>query len=173
MKITYYSAAYLAFEAALVSSISYHLGCLIELAAGLPAINQIGGMWCMVSSLVVLQIVVKEMILQFWTRIAGALVGTIISGLISQIFGYGALQLIAIIFLSVFIMELLGTEKTIQVASTTAGTVAIFGSLHLECAAWVNAALRLLQTLAGSMVAISVVLIFSKLGFRKLSRSQS
>ena len=171
MKNRYFSAAYLALEATLIGVLSYQLGCAIETFFYLPNIQvQVGGMWCMASSLIALQSVTKEIIRELRARLLAVFSGSFISGVIAQLFGYGIVQLGAAVFLSVLSMHyLLNSEKLARLASTTTALVMVFGALNFSQAGWINACLRFIQTCMGSMVAILVVLLFSMLGIRKIA----
>jgi len=162
---------YLSLETAFAGLVSYGLGVVFGRMIHQSA--RIGGLWCMISSLVVLQSLLKETQQAGAIRIAGSFIGALISGVVCEIWGYGYWQLAVVIFVSIYLMSVLSKEKAARLSSITAGVIVIVGIMHPDEAAWLNALARFMESLLGVSIAIAIVLLAERLGLRLIKQQKS
>ncbi len=122
----------------------------------------------MVSSLVVLQSLLKEAVKAGSIRIVGSFVGALISGVVCELWGYGYWQLLTAIFVSIYLMHIFSEEKAYRLSSATAGVIVVIGLMHPSEKAWLNALSRFMESVLGVSVAIVIVTFSERLGLRKL-----
>ncbi len=156
---------YFSTEAALVGLIAYLLGSMLSVSVR-QVMPQMGGMWCAISALVVLQSFFQATKRAGFERILGSCMGAVSSGFICQNFGYGYGQLLASIFIVVYIMNLLNAEPATRLGSTTAAVIVINGLMHPAEQAWLNAFMRFIEGILGVSIAFIIVMLGEKLGFR-------
>jgi uncharacterized membrane protein YgaE (UPF0421/DUF939 family) len=128
----------------------------------------IDGLWCMISALVVLQSFISETLKASKDRIVGTLVASVLAGLICVLLGYGYLAIFSSLVLSVYVMNLLKMEDGVRIATATAAVITGYGFIKPEYSPVINAAMRLLDTLLGVGVSLSVVYLSYKLNVRKM-----
>jgi len=156
---------YLSLEAAIVGLVSYSLGARFGSMIHQSSV-QIGGLWCLISALVVLQSLFQQARQIGLIRITGSFIGALISGVVCQIWGYGYWQLLVVIFISIYLMDLLSEEKAARLSSATAGVIVVIGMMHPNEAAWFNALARFVESLMGVSVAMIILLLAERLGLR-------
>ena len=156
---------YLSLEAGLIGLAAYTLGKNLGTAIHHTS-YELGGMWCAISALVVLQSFLKEAKKAAAARIFGSFIGAVVSTVICKWWGYGYWQLIFSIMVSVYLMSLLGASNATRLGSTTAAVIVISGILHPEETAWLNALIRFLESVLGVSLAFIAVMLGEKLGIR-------
>jgi len=163
---------YLSVEAGLAGLASYLLG--IELGNMLHAPSvQIGGLWCMISSLVVLQSLLQETKQAAVIRIVGSFLGALITAIVCGFWGYGYWQLLLVIFISIYLMNILSREQAARLSSTTAGVIVVIGIMHPDAPAWANSLARFVESLMGVSMAVFVVMVSERLGLRQTKKRQT
>ncbi len=157
---------YLSLEAGATGLLSYIAGILLGTFIESKNI-QIGGLWCMISALVVLQSLLQDTKQASFIRIIGSFIGAIIAALICEIFGYGYWQLFLVIFLSIYVVNVFLEEKAARLSSATAGVIVIIGLMHPEQAPWLNSLMRFLESTLGVGIALFMVMMSAKIKLRK------
>ena len=139
---------------AICSWLSFYVGNEIEVV-----FNQkqavIGGIWSMVTTIVVFQAIYEDTIQSGYQRIFGAFLGAIISIMICSIFGYGIIQMIFSIFLSLCAIKLINIDQTIRITAATAGVIAGHGLTTHSLTPWIDGSIRFLSTAIGAFIAIA------------------
>ncbi len=149
---------YLALEAAVVGLSSYGVGIAFGSLIHQPAIR-IGGLWTMVSALVVLQALAKESQEAAMIRVVGSFFGALISGIVCSVWGYGYWQLFVVIFISIYLMSVVLDERAVRLSSITGAVIVIIGIMKPEQTAWLNAMARFLESVLGVSIALVIVLL--------------
>lgn len=166
IKKTIISALYESLEASFIALICFVIGnYLISLAH--DGKGYIDGLWCMISSLVVLQSFVSETLDASKSRISGTVIASIISALSCLIFGYGYIAIFLSISLSLLIMKFFNFSEGVRIATATAAVITGYGFIKPEYSPILNATMRSIDTLIGVGISITVVYVSYLLHFRK------
>ena len=138
---------------AVCSWLAFYIGNEIEIVLHQKQ-AVIGGIWCMVTTIVVFQAIYDQTIKAGYQRILGAFLGAFISIVICSIFGYGIVQMIFSIFLSLCTIKLINIDQTIRITAATAGVIAGHGLTTADLVPWVDGSIRFLTTVIGACIAI-------------------
>ena len=161
-----YKIIYLSVEAASIAIICFMIGeALGNLVYGNK--EHIGGIWCMISSLVVLQSIASETLKASKPRIMATIIACIISGIICAIISYSFLSMFLSISISAYVLHILKENDGIRIATATAAVISGFGFLSPDYSAVINSTMRAVDTLVGVGFSVIVVYISYKLKIRK------
>ena len=83
----------------------------------------LSGIWAMIATVVVFQAIHNDTIKSGSERILGSFLGAVVSVVICSIFGYGVLEMIASIFVSILIIKLINKPATIRITAAIAGVI--------------------------------------------------
>ena len=114
----------------------------------------VGGIWSMITTIMVFQAIYDNTIQAGYQRILGAFVGALISVVICTLFGYGVLQMIGSIFLSRFAIKIIKIEQAVRISAATAGVITAHGLSIPEITPWVAGIIRFFTTVIGALLAI-------------------
>ncbi len=159
---------YLAVETALVGIVCFVIGERLSHWVH-DGKGYLDGLWCMVSALVVLQSFIDDALKASKDRVVGTLVASLVSVLICSLFGYGYLAIFLAIALSAFIMNGLKMADGVRIATATAAVITAYGFINPDESPWLNAAMRSVDTLIGTGVALAVVFLSYKLTLRSIA----
>jgi len=155
---------YLAVETALVGIVCFVMGERLSHWVH-DGKGYLDGLWCMISALVVLQSFIDDALKASKDRVVGTLVASLVSVLVCSLFGYGYLA----IALSAFIMNGLKMADGVRIATATAAVITAYGFINPDESPWLNAAMRSVDTLIGTGVALAVVFLSYKLTLRSIA----
>ena len=130
------------------------MGVTIENVAHQPD-PLLGGIWAMISTVVVLQGIHEETIKAGYHRIAGSFLGAVISVVICTVFGYGIMQIIGSIFLSICAIKCINISSTIRITAATAGIISAHGLNAHHIIPWHDGSIRFITAVLGALLAIA------------------
>jgi len=144
---------FMAIEATLAIGTSYFLGMTFARLVQLDG-SFISGLWCVISTILVLQVMMKQTVKQAWLRIFGSVMGSLTSGIVATLFGYGVGSLCLSIFLTIILVSLFRVKKTFRLACLTVSVIIVIGMVHPDIPPWMNAVSRLAESMIGAGVAV-------------------
>lgn len=163
---------YLIVETGMVAMLGFLSGHeIVELLHHKAAV--LGGFWCMVRGIVVLQTLVDASIDAAKKRFYACMIGILIAGVICYVIGYGYVTLFLGIALSVFATRVLKYYKGTRISSTQAGDVVALGLIFHHFGLGVNVATRVLETAVGILIALLAIWISMKLKIRQPEKSDA
>lgn len=149
----------LAIEAVIVAIASFYSGIAFSKLYGF-AQPDVAGLWCMISGIIVLQVMIQESLSAGWFRILGSFVGSLWGGLVATWLGYTVLALGVAIFATVLSLSLTKTKEAFRLACLTAGIVIIIGMMEPNVPPYLNAIARFVESGLGAALAILVTILF-------------
>lgn len=149
----------LAIEAVIVVIASFYSGVFVSKLYGF-ALPEIAGLWCAISGIMVLQVMITESLSAGWFRILGSFVGSLWGGLIATWLGYTVLALGVTMFATVLSLSLIKTKEAFRLACLTAEVVIIVGMVAQNVPPYLNALSRFIESGIGVALAILVTLLF-------------
>ena len=156
-----------ALEFALVSSLSFSLALFISsVTPSYGDLQMVGAMWAMISGIIVTQDTRSQTITTAWFRVLGSLIGAVFSALYLIIFPFSIVGLGLLIGIVVFTCLLLRLPGHLRLAALTAGIVLIISAQNPEIPPFVNAALRFLEVIIGSTVAVAAAWVWQYFSIR-------
>jgi uncharacterized membrane protein YccC len=141
-----------AFEASVGGLISFILGSLISvhLGAGSP---MVGGLWAMISTVIIEHVNYKEMLKNAKVRLLGTLVGALISWLGFSLMGYHYSAFFVCMLLSVILCSALKIP-VYRLCCITVAIIFAVSQVGAYVKPWVNSEARFLESLLGIAVAL-------------------
>jgi uncharacterized membrane protein YccC len=149
----------LAVESTLVCLLGYLGGYYLAPLFHLPG-SALGGLWALISGIVVLQATRRETWASAWLRVLGTLMGAAISSVYLTLLPFSPLGMALTIGFTVLLCQFLGIPDHARLAALTVAVIMVISSLHPEVNPVVNAALRFLESAIGTMAAVAVVLLW-------------
>jgi uncharacterized membrane protein YgaE (UPF0421/DUF939 family) len=128
----------------------------------------IDGLWCMISSLVVLQSLTSDVINSAKERVLGTITGSVLSGLGCSILGYTYLTIFVSIGTSAGVMSAMNMPNAIRIATSTAAIISGYGFIS-KSSFVLNAMMRSLDTIVGVGFSVLFVLLSYELNIRNRS----
>ena len=148
-----------ALEASLGALFSFILGAMLcrHLGAGNPLV---GGLWAMISAVIIEHVDYKEMLKNAQVRVLGTLVGALISWLGFDFMGYHYWSFFICMALSVMICALcrLSVYRLCCITVAIIFTVSQIGDRAID--PWVNSCTRFFESLIGVVVALVLAGLF-------------
>lgn len=120
---------------------------------------QLGGLWCAISGIIVLQVFVDESFSAAWLRILGSFVGAATSCFFALWMGYSISALAVCVFITVMLTSLFNIKQTFRLASLTAAII-IVGTLNPVVPPLENAFSRFIESATGAVIAIIITAVF-------------
>lgn len=121
------------------------------------ASSLLGGLWSMISSLVVLQSSRGQTVHSSWRRIFGTLIGAVLSGVYLSFLPFSIWGMVGCVGVTVLIGEALGAPDHARLAAITVVIVMGTAVANPAVAPAVGAALRFTEACIGTAVAIGAV----------------
>lgn len=118
--------------------------------------SQEGGLWSVVSAVMVMEAKWSETSHSAKFRIVGSFIGAAISGVYLYFYHFSAIGLAICIGAGVLICHLLGITKFIKLTSITISVVMIISVINNDIEPFMNAALRFAESVIGTAVAVMV-----------------
>ena len=120
------------------------------------ASSAIGGLWVVISGLVVLQSTRHKTLSSAWLRVLGSLIGAIVSGAYLWVLPFSALGMAVCIGLTVLLCQLMGVPDHARLAGITVSVVMVASSLSPSLSPVLNAFLRFVESSIGTAIAVAV-----------------
>ncbi len=149
----------LSFKTALVTTLCYYAGFYLSsfYHFSMPAV---GGLWCAISGVVVLQVFIGESFKAAWLRILGSFVGASTSYIFSLFAPYSIPLLGLCVFSTVMLTSFFKIKETFRLASLTAAIIIILGMLNPAVTPFENAFSRFIESATGALIAIIITALF-------------
>ena len=152
-------AARIALQIALVSLASYACGSYFTgLFHGASA--RIGGLWSMVSGIVVLQATRRTTWSSAWLRVLGTLIGSIIGAVYLSLLPFSAIGMAVCIFGTVLLCHAARIPDHAGLATLTVAVIMVLSSVNPALSPILSAALRFTESCIGSALAVLAILTF-------------
>jgi len=121
--------------------------------------SQEGGLWSVVSGVMVIEGKWAETWYSAKFRIIGSFIGATIGGLYLYFFHFSAIGLAICIGSGVFVCHIIGIKKFIKLTSITISVIMIISVLNKDIEPFMNAALRFGESVIGTAVAVIVAYV--------------
>ncbi len=118
---------------------------------------EIGGLWSVISGVFVVEDRKLDTVGSARSRIVGTFIGVAISGVYLYLFPFNVFGFAACIALGVTVCKLFGVIKYLKLVGITISVVMIVSIVDKEIAPFMNAALRFVESIIGTVVALIVV----------------
>ena len=148
-----------AVQVALVALSSYLCGVYFT-GAFHSASAGTGGLWAVMSGIVVLQETRRKTWSLAWLQILGTLVGSIVSVAFLSVLPFSAIGMAASIFATVLLCYALRIPDHARLAALAVGVVMVVSSLHPTLHPTQNAALRFSEACIGTAMAVLAILMW-------------
>ena len=139
--------------------LAFYLGSLVS-RLFLLSNPIISGLWCAISAILVVQVLVNETIESAWLRIVGSFCGSLTSFIVASIFGYGLLALVSCMFVTIILLALLKLTKTYRLTCITIAVIIAIGMSNPTLPPWINSLSRFIESVLGAAIATVLVIIF-------------
>lgn len=114
----------------------------------------VGGLWCVISSIIVLQENLGGTYRAIWNRLLGVIIGSICGAIFAAHIGSDLGMLGLAILTAIFLCSALGLQESYRIASLSVAVVMIPWELHPVVNPWISAIFRFLDTCLGFFVAV-------------------
>lgn len=144
-----------ALKAGIAASLSLYLG--VSFAKFLERPDYLlSGTWCVLSTFVVLQGHLGGTYRAAFVRLLGVVIGSLMGGLFTSIFGSSSITLGVSVVLTVLICNILRLKESVRIACLSLSVVMILWGLHPEISPWTFSFHRSLDSTLGIAVAVAV-----------------
>ncbi len=120
----------------------------------------IGGLWSLVSGVVVLQATRRDTLASAWLRVPGTFIGAAISALYLSFLPFNPFGMAAVIGVVMLLCQILGIPDHARLASITVAVIMVLSSVHPGLNPVLNAALRFSESCIGTALAVAAVLLW-------------
>lgn len=114
------------------------------------------GLWCVVSTVIVLQANIGGLYKASWIRFVGVLIGSMTGALVAFLFGAGFWALGLAFFTTILLCSFFRVPDSYRMASLSVAIIMIPWKMHSTTDPWIDAFFRFLDTCLGLVVAILV-----------------
>ncbi len=114
----------------------------------------VGGLWSMISAVVVLQATRRETIMSAWRRIFGTLIGAVISGIYLLVLPYSLVGMAVCIGATVLLGQATGSPDHARLAAITVAVIMVTSSVNPTLSPILNAALRFAESCIGAGITV-------------------
>lgn len=122
----------------------------------------ISGLWSGLSAVLVIQVTLQSTYKSAQLRVAGSALGSLFAFICSHYMGYSLITLACTILIQSTLLSLVGWIKFIRLANLTALVIILVGMISSSVPPLFNSSLRFIDSIVGTLVALVIVLIFSK-----------
>jgi uncharacterized membrane protein YccC len=133
----------------------YYLTTLLHIPAA-----RLGGLWAMISGIVVLQATRRETWSSAWLRLLGTFIGAAITGIYLLLLPFSPLGMALTIGVTVLLCQLVGIPDHARLAALTVAVIMVISSLHPEINPVVNVLLRFVESCIGTALAVIAVILW-------------
>ncbi|MGA9853652.1 MAG: FUSC family protein [Gammaproteobacteria bacterium] len=145
-------------EGALITLLSFYLGARFT-AIFHGASAQLGGLWSVISGLVVLQSTIHETLKSSLLRMIGTFIGALICALYLWSFGFSILGMALCAGLTLSVCYLLDIFEYARLAAATVVVIAVVSSRSPEISPFLNSFLRFSEAAIG--VGVCIVCVYT------------
>jgi uncharacterized membrane protein YccC len=124
--------------------------------------SSIGGLWCVISGIVVLQATSRDAWQSAVLRVLGTLIGATIGGFYLHLFPFSTIGMAVSVGLTVLFCQALNVPDHGRLAAITVALIIVISSGNPELSPFVNAALRFSESVIGAGIAVLAVLLWPK-----------
>ncbi len=153
----YRSSLLIAIEMTLAATFSLLLGSWLGHYLKIDQVI-VGGLWSVISTILVIQATNQEAFSAAWLRILGSLIGAILAGILVGAFSYHLWVFSVGIFISVIICALAKLNNAMRLSCITFAIILVIGELTPQMNPWLNSAGRFLESLVGVIIALIIAL---------------
>ena len=148
-------------QIALVSLGSYLCGFYFSSLFHRPSAGM-GGLWALISGIVVLQSTWRGTLSSAWLRVLGTLIGSIISAAYLSFLPFNPFGMAACIFAMVLVCHALGIPGHAQLAAITVALIMVISTMDPTVSPITSAALRFSESCLGTAMAVLAVEIWAR-----------
>lgn len=156
------SAARQALENTVVAFVAFVVGTLFTGLFHGPS-SAIGGLWSVISGLVVLQSTRSETLSSASLRVLGSLIGAIVGGAYLLVLPFSAVGMAVCIGFTVLLCRLLGVPDHARLAGITVSVVMVVSSISPTLSPLWNAFLRFVESGIGAATAVAAAYLRPRL----------
>jgi uncharacterized membrane protein YgaE (UPF0421/DUF939 family) len=120
--------------------------------------SALGGLWAMISGLVVLQSTRRETLSSAWIRVRGTFIGAVVAAAYLSVFHFTPLGMGSSILVAVLLCHAVGLPDHARLASITVGLIMVISSAGTDLTPLGNAGLRFGESCLGAGLAVLVSL---------------
>ena len=120
----------------------------------------VGGLWAVISAIIVIEATNKETYSSAKNRIFGSLIGAIVGGVYLLFFNFTFLGFLASIGVGVITCLIIGIPQSVKLTGITISVIMIVSTITEELHPFVNAGLRFFESAIGTGIATLVAFIF-------------
>lgn len=124
--------------------------------------SRIGGLWSLISAIVVLQATSRDTWKSAVLRVVGTLIGAIVSGFYLHLRPFGPVGMAVSIGFTVLLCQVLKVPDHGRLAAITVALIMVISSSNPELSPFANAALRFIESVIGAGIAMLAVLLWPK-----------
>ena len=154
-KILAATEAKIAFKTGLSAAISLFIGISYAQAFDRPDIF-VSGLWCVMASIVVMQVHLGGTYKAAWIRFLGVLIGSIAGGILIDYIGGGAISLGISVFFTVVLCAVLNIKDSFRIAALSTAIIIIMGGIKPTINPWMFGFYRFIDSCVGILVAVTV-----------------
>ena len=155
-----------AVENALVAFLAYLGGYYFTAIFYAPS-AALGGLWALISGIVVLQATRRETWTSAWLRVIGTCIGAAISAIYLLLLPYSPVGMALTIGVTVLLCQFIGIPDHARLAALTVAVIMVISGLHPEYNPLFNALLRFMESAIGTVLAVLVALLWPEPARRK------
>lgn len=146
----------LALKTGIAASLALFLGLALSTIFERPDV-MVGGLWCVMTAIVVLQLQLGGTYKAAWVRFLGVLVGSIVGSLSIYFLNIDDIVNLGIsIFFTIIICSILNIKDSFRIASLSTAVIIILGEHNPTVNPWVFSLFRFLDSCIGIIVAVFV-----------------
>jgi uncharacterized membrane protein YgaE (UPF0421/DUF939 family) len=120
----------------------------------------LGGLWALISGIVVLQATRRETWSSAWLRVLGTFIGAVISAIYLFLLPFSPLGMAVTVGVTVLLCQFIGIPDHARLAALTVAVILVISSLHPEYNPLMNALLRFMESTIGTVLAVMVVVLW-------------
>ena len=124
--------------------------------------SSIGGLWCLISGIVVLQATSRDAWQSAVLRVLGTLIGATIGGFYLHFFPFSPIGMAVSVGLTVLLCQALDVPDHGRLAAITVALIIVISSGNPDLSPFANAALRFSESVIGAGIAVLAVLLWPK-----------
>jgi uncharacterized membrane protein YgaE (UPF0421/DUF939 family) len=146
----------IALTTGVAASLSFFLGLKFSQLLDRPD-TLVSGLWCVMTTIVVLQAHLGGTYKAAWIRFLGVLVGCIMGGLFTNLFGSNDIFSLGLaVFLTIIICSLINIKDSFRIATLSVVVIMVLWGLKPFISPWTFALFRFLDSCLGIIVAVFV-----------------
>ncbi|MGO9139778.1 MAG: FUSC family protein [Syntrophales bacterium] len=123
----------------------------------------IGGLWALISGVVVLQATRRDTLASAWLRVLGTFIGAVISAVYLSFLPFNAFGMAAVIGVVMLLCHVVGIPDHARLASITVAVTMVLSTIHPGFNPVLNATLRFVENCIGTALAVVAVLLWPRL----------